>query len=113
MPNVNLKPGDRLYFVDKKLVLSHEVTGVGRKYAYLGRRQVELDNLILKVGNYQVQYFLTEAEAQASATWNQARSRCEDKLRKLYSSNKLNALTIQEIQQLDAALSAVLKDEHE
>lgn len=108
MPNVNLKPGDRLYFVDKKLVLSHEVTAVGRTYAYLGRRKVELNNLILKVGNYQVQYFLTEAAAQVSVSWNQARSRCEEKLRELYSSNKLHALTIQEIQQLDAALSEAL-----
>ena len=111
MSKAKLEAGSKLYYVESNSILSHEVKKVGRKYAYIGtRREVDLDNLVFKSGNYQTRYFLTEAEALASLQLDQARSQCEKKLRLVYTSyGPMSKATLEEIQKLDEALSAVLK----
>ena len=118
MPNVNLKPEDRLYFVqtftkEGQSVGYSVIQKVGKKYIHLnGRRKVDIETLQEVTESYhnRRQYYVSMVAAKEAIDRNLAIARCEKRLNQAYRySGGYQNKSLAQIEELITALEKFLQ----
>src|SRR5690606_38751788 len=118
MPNVNLKPEDRLYFVQSfakegQSVGYSVIQKVGKKYIYLsGRRKVEIETLQDSTESYhnRRQYYVLMGEAKQAIERNEAAVTCNKLLKEAYRLHgHYRSKSLEQIKELITALEKFIQ----
>ena len=118
MSNVNLKPEDKLYFVQSftmegKSVGYSVIQKVGKKYIYLsGRRKVEIKTLQESTESYrnQRQYYVSMDAAKEAIDRNLEMVRCDKLLNQAYRTHgSYRSKSSEQIKELSTALEKFLQ----